>query len=152
MNNSPEFCSRENFLAIPLNMKTQTQFYKYRVLRIPRKPRSRQQRWFRDIYGVQRVAAREKKRGGRIVYGRVELHDVDDDIMRVFLANVFLSVPRNLSSASSGPRIEDRKDSIRLRRLAPPWLETLPRQRESEKFPSGFALFSFRRLPIRSLE
>lgn len=62
-----------------------------------------------EVFMGCRESPREKRRG-RIAYGRVELHDVDDDIMRVLLANVFLSVPRNLSSASrSGPRIEDRK-------------------------------------------
>lgn len=59
--NSPEFLNRGNFLVIPLNTKIKTQTYQYRLLRIPRKPRSRQRRWFKDIYGVQRVAMKRRK-------------------------------------------------------------------------------------------
>ena len=56
---------------------------------------------------MRRVAARGKERRERIAYGRVELHDVDDDITRISLANV-LSCPVKSFIAIAGD--EDRGD------------------------------------------
>lgn len=74
---------------------------------------------------MRRVAARKEKRRGRIAYGRVELHDVDDDIMRVFLANVSFYPAKSLVGIE---RTEDRgsRRFDTTSRLASPWLETPP--------------------------
>lgn len=106
-------------------------------VRIPRELRAGQRRWFSDIYGVRRVAARGK-RGERIAYGRVELHDVDDDITRISLANVLSCPVKSLIAIEDrGSRGFDATSRFVLRG----W----KRGAGIGKIPVGLVLFSFRR-------
>lgn len=139
-NNSLEFHDRENCGPI----KRQHRRYKRDVIRIrfsrvriPRELRAGQRRWFSDIYGVRRVAARRKERRAHRVRSSRITRCRRWYNAHISLANVLSCPVKSLIA------IEDRGSRGGFDATSRFVLRGWKRWRESEKFPPGSCSFLF---------